>query len=56
MTMLDLFVAGSETTSNSLEFVILFMMTNPIVQEKVQKEIDHVVGRSRRPRMADKSM
>lgn len=42
---LDLFVAGSETTSNTLEFAILYMILYPEIQEKVRQEIDAEVGR-----------
>jgi cytochrome P450 len=51
---LDLFAAGSETTSSTLEFALLYMILNPKVQEKVQEEIDRVVGRNRIPNPQDK--
>jgi cytochrome P450 len=54
VTSLDLFTAGSETTSNTLEFGILYMILNPEVQRKVQDEIESVVGFSRFPNMNDK--
>lgn len=43
MTILDLIVGGSETSSNTLNFGMLYMILNPHVQEKVHKEIDRVV-------------
>ena len=46
-TMLDLFVAGSETTSTVLTWAVLYMAREPEVQQRVQEEIDHVVGRGR---------
>lgn len=43
MTMLDLLIAGSETSSNTLNFGVLYMLLFPEVQEKVQSEIDHAI-------------
>ncbi|KAJ8279033.1 hypothetical protein COCON_G00060990 [Conger conger] len=51
---LDLFVAGTETTSTTLYWGLLFMIKCPDVQEKVRAEIDHVIGQSRLPSMADR--
>jgi cytochrome P450 len=53
--ILDLFMAGSETTSNTLEFAILYMMLYPEVQRKVQQEIDTVIGSDRFPTAADRA-
>ena len=52
--LLDLFFAGSETTSTTLTWAILYMVRYPDIQEKVQKEIDGVVGLNRSPNMTDK--
>jgi len=46
---LDLFVAGMETTSNSLEFAMLYMILYPEVQQKIQLEIEREVGQSAFP-------
>ena len=43
-TTMDLFGAGSETTSSILSFAINYMTRFPRIQEKVQAEIDAVVG------------
>ncbi|CAG7818879.1 unnamed protein product, partial [Allacma fusca] len=51
---LDLFQAGSLTTSTSLAWAVLFSILHLDVQEKFQKEIDEVVGSSRRPSLADR--
>ncbi|XP_048833569.1 cytochrome P450 2J2-like isoform X2 [Brienomyrus brachyistius] len=50
----DLFLAGTETTSTTLYWGLLYMIKYPDIQEKVQAEIDSVVGRSRQPSMADR--
>ncbi|XP_051951815.1 cytochrome P450 2J2 isoform X2 [Xyrauchen texanus] len=52
--VLDLFVAGTETTSTTLRWAFVYMMKYPEIQEKVQAEIDNVVGRSRRPNVDDR--
>ncbi|ODM99561.1 Methyl farnesoate epoxidase [Orchesella cincta] len=51
----DLFAAGAESTSNSIAFCILHMVRNPDCQEKVQKELDAVVGKNRFPSFEDKA-
>ncbi|XP_055060509.2 cytochrome P450 2U1 [Misgurnus anguillicaudatus] len=50
----DLFIAGTDTTTNSMLWSILYMCLHPDVQEKVQREIDAVVGRERVPSLTDK--
>lgn len=51
---LDLFMAGSETTSNTLGFSVIYMLHYPEVQQKVQQELDDVVGRNRWPNLQDR--
>ncbi|XP_069823405.1 cytochrome P450 2D14-like [Dendropsophus ebraccatus] len=53
MTTYDLFTAGSETTSTTLRWGLLYMILYPDVQSKVQEEIDQVIGRERKPTMGD---
>uniref|UniRef100_A0ACB8FC84 Uncharacterized protein n=1 Tax=Sphaerodactylus townsendi TaxID=933632 RepID=A0ACB8FC84_9SAUR len=36
----DLFIAGTDTTSKTLQWALLLMVTHPDIQEKVQKELD----------------
>ncbi|KFQ21429.1 Cytochrome P450 2J6, partial [Mesitornis unicolor] len=43
----DLFLGGSETTSTTLYWALLYMVVNPDIQEKVQKELDAVLGPSK---------
>jgi len=42
--LLDLFLAGSETTSIMLSSVILHLLMNQDVQTKVRAELDAVIG------------
>nr|XP_056705330.1 cytochrome P450 2J4-like [Euleptes europaea] len=51
---LDLFFAGTETTSTTLRWALLYMAVYPEVQAKVQGEIDSVIGQSRLPAMDDR--
>nr|XP_034959486.1 cytochrome P450 2C14-like isoform X1 [Zootoca vivipara] len=50
----ELFVAGSFTTSDVLGCALLAMARLPHIQEKVQREIDEVVGANRIPGMEDR--
>ncbi|XP_061593789.1 cytochrome P450 2J4-like [Cololabis saira] len=51
---LDLFLAGTETTSTTLNWGMLYMIYYPDIQERVQAEIDAVIGSSRQPSMSDR--
>ncbi|XP_015282941.1 PREDICTED: cytochrome P450 2C23-like [Gekko japonicus] len=42
----DLLLAGSETTSATLQWGLLLMVTHPDIQEKVQKEMEDAFGSS----------
>ncbi|XP_011495186.1 PREDICTED: probable cytochrome P450 303a1 [Ceratosolen solmsi marchali] len=50
----DLFMAGSETSSKALCFGFLFLVLNPEVQKKAQQEIDSIIGRERLPSLKDR--
>ncbi|KAK1886528.1 Cytochrome P450 2J1, partial [Dissostichus eleginoides] len=52
---LDLFGAGTETTTTTLHWGLLFMINYPHIQEEVQAEIDSVVGSSMQPSVTDRA-
>ncbi|XP_030046653.1 cytochrome P450 2U1-like [Microcaecilia unicolor] len=52
----DLFLAGTDTTTNTLLWSLLYMSLYPDVQEKVQAEIDAVIGRQKQPSLTDKAL
>jgi len=54
-TLYDLFLAGSETTSTTLTWGLLFMARYPEVQKRVQDELDAVVGHGLVPSLQDKA-
>ncbi|KAJ8922410.1 hypothetical protein NQ315_004356 [Exocentrus adspersus] len=51
---MDLFMAGSETTNNSLGFAFFYLIKYPEVQKKAQMEIDAVLGKHRVPTLEDR--
>ena len=52
--VLDLFAGGTETTTTTLRWALLFMANNPEVQHKVQEELNRVVGEDEYPSLAHK--
>jgi len=53
VVLVDLFLGGSESTSNMLSFAILYMTTHPELQDNVQREIDQVADGSEFLSLAD---
>ncbi|KAF5297444.1 hypothetical protein FQR65_LT01375 [Abscondita terminalis] len=54
MICLDLFVAGAHSTSSTLDYAFLMMLTHRDVQEKVQKTLIDVFGRDHQFQYADR--
>ncbi|XP_032747901.1 cytochrome P450 2B12 [Rattus rattus] len=55
ISVLSLFFAGTETTSTTLRCTFLIMLKYPHIAEKVQKEIDQVIGSHRLPTPDDRT-
>ncbi|BFZ07127.1 hypothetical protein BsWGS_10166 [Bradybaena similaris] len=52
--IIDLFNAGSETTSSAIAWFLVYMLNYPDVQDKLYQEIKDVVGKNRIPNMQDR--
>ncbi|XP_012255527.2 methyl farnesoate epoxidase-like [Athalia rosae] len=52
---LDLFLAGSETTSNTLSTALIYLVLDPELLSTLQTELQKVVGPDRPPKCADRS-
>ncbi len=50
----DIIMAGLATTTSSLYGLFNILLHNPAVQRRLHDEVDAVVGRSRRPCLADR--
>ncbi|CAH1269142.1 CYP2U1 [Branchiostoma lanceolatum] len=55
MIVADMFFAGTDTTSTTLRWALLYMILHPDIQEKVQQEIDSVIGPNNDPSMMHRS-
>ncbi|KAF3693289.1 Cytochrome P450 2F3 [Channa argus] len=53
-TVFNLFLAGTETTSSTIRFALSVLIKYPEAQERMQQEIDTVVGQERCPCMEDR--
>ncbi|KAM4049016.1 cytochrome P450 1A1-like [Anomaloglossus baeobatrachus] len=53
-TVNDIFGAGFDTISSALLWCMLYLLKFPEMQEKIQKEIDEIIGTSRPPRFDDR--
>ncbi|CAC5413815.1 Cytochrome P450 2C20,Cytochrome P450 2D15,Cytochrome P450 2E1,Cytochrome P450 2J3,Cytochrome P450 2M1,Cytochrome P450 2G1,Cytochrome P450 2A13,Vitamin D(3) 25-hydroxylase,Cytochrome P450 2F3,Cytochrome P450 2K3,Cytochrome P450 2C55,Cytochrome P450 2F2,Cytochrome P450 2C2,Cytochrome P450 2A11,Vitamin D 25-hydroxylase,Cytochrome P450 2J1,Cytochrome P450 2L1,Cytochrome P450 2C8,Cytochrome P450 2A10,Cytochrome P450 2K1,Cytochrome P450 2C31,Cytochrome P450 2K4,Cytochrome P450 2B12,Cytochrome P450 2J2,Cytochrome len=53
-TILDLFTAGTETTSTAVQWFIVLLVNHPEVQNLMRREINDVIGTSRYPCMEER--
>ena len=49
----NLFSGGTDTVAETLRWGLMYLITYPNIQQRIQDEIDSVVGRDRRPRLSD---
>ncbi|XP_048802308.1 cytochrome P450 2J2-like isoform X2 [Lagopus muta] len=52
---LDLLFAGTETTSTTIRWALLYMAVYPEIQARVQAEINAVIGQTRQPALEDRN-
>lgn len=52
--VLDLFGAGFDTVTSVISWSLMYLVTNPAIQRKIQEELDTVIGRERWPRLSDR--
>ncbi|XP_078478504.1 cytochrome P450 2G1-like [Lampetra planeri] len=53
-TVMNLFLAGTETTSSTIRYGLSVLIKYPNIQDQMQQEIDTVVGAARCPNMEDR--
>ncbi|NXD12894.1 CP1A5 protein, partial [Nothocercus nigrocapillus] len=52
----DLFGAGFDTVTTALSWSLMYLVTYPDIQKRIQEEIDQTIGQERRPRLSDRGM
>ncbi|XP_069722814.1 cytochrome P450 1A5-like [Phaenicophaeus curvirostris] len=52
----DLFGAGFDTVTTGLSWSLLYLVTYPDIQKKIQEELDQTIGQERKPRLSDRGM
>lgn len=55
MVCLDFFIAGSQTTSNTLDFALLNVLLHADVQQRIHEEIDQALPNGKLPSCLDKT-
>ncbi|KAM7398942.1 hypothetical protein PAMP_018243 [Pampus punctatissimus] len=53
-TVMNLFMAGTETTSSTIRYALSVLIKHPDIQEKMQQEIDSVIGQQCCPTMENR--
>lgn len=52
--LIDYFVGGVETTATTLYGFLLILVNSPKLQQRLQTQVDEVVGRDRYPHLSDR--
>ncbi|POI23237.1 hypothetical protein CIB84_013014, partial [Bambusicola thoracicus] len=50
----DIFGAGFDTVTTALSWSLMYLVTYPHIQKKIQAELDQTIGRERTPRLSDR--
>ncbi|KAM9223939.1 cytochrome P450 1A5-like [Leptosomus discolor] len=50
----DLFGAGFDTVTTALSWSLMYLVTYPNIQKRIQEELDQIIGQERRPRLSDR--
>uniref|UniRef100_A0A8C0T5R7 Cytochrome P450 1A n=1 Tax=Canis lupus familiaris TaxID=9615 RepID=A0A8C0T5R7_CANLF len=45
---------GFDTVTTAISWSLMYLVANPEIQRKIQKELDTVIGRARQPRLSDR--
>ncbi|KAM9311801.1 cytochrome P450 1A1 [Gastrophryne carolinensis] len=51
----DLVGAGFDTITTALSWSLMYLVAHPQIQDKLQNELDQVIGRERRPKLSDRA-
>uniref|UniRef100_A0A8C7E441 Cytochrome P450 1A n=1 Tax=Naja naja TaxID=35670 RepID=A0A8C7E441_NAJNA len=52
----ELFGAGFDTVTTALSWCLLYLVTYPEIQKRIQEELDQIIGRERTPKQSDRAM
>ncbi|KAM8804736.1 cytochrome P450 1A5-like [Eudromia elegans] len=52
----DLFGAGFDTVTTAISWSLMYLVTYPDIQKRIQEELDQTIGQERRPRLSDRSL
>lgn len=50
----EMLSAGSETTATTILWIILYLVVHPDIQEKLQDDIDEILGKEQKPSLGDR--
>ncbi len=54
LTLMDLFLAGSDTTAATMDWAVMWICKHPKVATTMKEEIDSVIGKDRMSSLTDR--